>query len=213
VPIKLMIADMDSTIIENECIDELADSIGAGDVVSEITERAMRGELEFDSALRERVGLLAGMSEGDLQKVYDDRIKLTTGAVDMVQTLTANGVLCVLVSGGFTFFTSRVAEAVGFAANHANQLEIEDGRLTGRVIEPILGADAKLQAMRSYMTELGITADDVVAIGDGANDIPMIEAAGCGIAFCPKPITAAAADHVIETRDLREVLTILGYRA
>jgi phosphoserine phosphatase len=206
-----MIADMDSTIIENECIDELADAIGVGDVVSDITERAMRGELEFDSALKERVGLLAGMSDADLQQVYDDRIRLTPGARDLVQTLSANGVTCVLVSGGFTYFTSRVADEVGFAANHANQLDIADGKLTGRVVEPILGAEAKLHTMRRYMAEMGIGADQVMAIGDGANDIPMIEAAGCGVAFCPKPVTARAADHVIEKRDLREVLYLLGY--
>ncbi len=202
---------MDSTIIENECIDELADAIGVGDVVADITERAMRGELEFDAALRERVDLLAGMSEDDLQQVFDDRIRLTNGAREFVQTLSANGVTCVLLSGGFTFFTSRVAKAVGFKANHANILEIVDGTLTGKVVEPILGADAKVQTMRKYMADLGIEADEVVAIGDGANDIPMLKAAGTGIAFCPKPIAAAAADHVIEKRDLREALYILGY--
>ena len=205
-----MIADMDSTIIENECIDELADAIGAGDVVSDITERAMRGELEFDSALRERVALLAGLSTDDLQRVYDDRIRLTPGATDMVSALTDAGVTCVLVSGGFTFFTSRVAHEAGFVANHANELEMADGKLTGKVVEPILGADAKLQTMHRYVADMGISIDDVLAIGDGANDIPMIKAAGIGVAFCPKPVTAAAADHVIEKRDLREVLPLAG---
>ena len=206
-----MVADMDSTIIENECIDELADAIGVGKVVAEITERAMRGELEFDAALVERVKLLAGISQGDLQQVYDDRIRLTKGAREFVQTLKASGVTCVLVSGGFTFFTSRVATAVGFDASHANTLEIEDGLLTGKVVLPILGPKAKVQTMHRYMAELGIGADSVVAIGDGANDIPMLKGAGTGIAFCPKPITAAAADHLIEKRDLREALYVLGY--
>jgi phosphoserine phosphatase len=206
-----MVADMDSTIIENECIDELADAAGVGDVVSGITERAMRGELEFDSALRERVKLLAGMSRDDLQRVYDDRIRLTRGAREFVQTLNGDGITCVLVSGGFTFFTTRVAKAVGFQANHANTLEITDGALTGKVVEPILGADAKVLTMRRYMADLGIGADQVVAIGDGANDIPMLKAAGTGIAFCPKPVTVEAADHVIKKRDLREALYILGY--
>ena len=205
-----MIADMDSTIIENECIDELADAIGVGDVVSDITERAMRGELEFESALIERVALLEGLSEADLQKVYDDRIRLTPGAAEMVSALTDQGVTCVLVSGGFTFFTSRVAEAAGFVANHANELEVKDGRLTGRVVMPILGADAKLATMHDYVSKLGIGMDEVMAIGDGANDIPMISAAGMGVAFCPKPVTAEAADHVINTRDLREVLKLFA---
>ena len=129
----------------------------------------------------------------------------------MVQTLAANNVTCILVSGGFTFFTSRIAEQAGFVANHANELHFENGCLTGQVVEPILGAQAKLDTMHDYMKALGITADEVLAIGDGANDIPMIQAAGCGIAFCPKPITAAAADHVIEKRDLREVLYLLGF--
>lgn len=204
-----MIADMDSTIIENECIDELADAIGVGDVVSDITERAMRGELEFESALRERVGLLKGLSESDLQQIFDDRIRLTPGAKELVAGLQERGITCILVSGGFTFFTGRVADMAGFSAHHANELDFRDGALTGNVVEPILGAQAKLDTLNDYVAQMLITTEQVIAIGDGANDIPMIKAAGLGVAFCPKPVTAEAADAVVNKRDLREVLNLL----
>lgn len=205
-----MIADMDSTIIENECIDEIADVVGAGPAVAAITERAMRGELDFEDALRERVAMLKGLSEGRLQGVYDSRIRLTKGARTLTGGLHAQGARCVLVSGGFTFFTSRVADAAGFDSHHANTLEIADGMLTGRVVEPILGADAKVKAMRHHMNDLEIGPESVLAIGDGANDVPMLKAAGLGVAFCPKPVAAAAADAVVETRDLAEVLDAAG---
>ena len=208
--IRLLIADMDSTIIENECIDEIADVVGVGDKVASITERAMRGELDFEEALRERVAMLAGLPEARLQEIYDERIRLTKGARAMTDALHAAGATCVLVSGGFTFFTSRVAEAAGFDAQHANELDIEDGRLTGRVIEPILGADAKVEALQRYARELGVERSQIAAIGDGANDIPMIREAGIGIAFCPKPATAEAADIVISERDLTKVLDAIG---
>jgi phosphoserine phosphatase len=201
-----MIADMDSTIIENECIDEIADFVGVYDQVASITERAMRGELDFESALRERVAMLAGLPEAKLQQVFDERIRLTKGARELIDALHQMGIKCVLVSGGFTFFTSRVADAAGFDAQHANELEIVDGQLSGRVVEPILGADAKVQTLRRYANDLGIGMDEVMAIGDGANDIPMIKEAGIGIAFCPKPATAEAADIVINERDLTKVL-------
>ncbi len=205
-----MIADMDSTIIENECIDELADAVGVGAQVAEITERAMRGELDFDDALRERVAMLKGLPQAALQEVYDIRIKLTAGARELTAGLHAAGAKCVLVSGGFTFFTSRVAEAAGFDGHHANTLEIDDGILTGRVVEPILGADAKVEAMKAHMADLGINAASVLAVGDGANDAPMLRAAGLGVAFCPKPIAAEAADVVVSDRDLRLVLDAAG---
>ncbi|MFN3232884.1 MAG: phosphoserine phosphatase SerB [Alphaproteobacteria bacterium] len=203
---RLLIADMDSTIIENECIDELADAVGVGETVAGITERAMRGELDFEDALRERVAMLAGLQESQLQDVFDKRIRLTPGARDLTEGLHAIGARCILVSGGFTFFTGRVAEAAGFDGNHANQLEFENGVLTGRVVEPILGADAKVETMQRYMSDMGLTAAEVLAVGDGANDIPMLKAAGLGVAFCPKPVAADAADAVVSERDLRLVL-------
>ncbi|MBI1181547.1 MAG: phosphoserine phosphatase SerB [Alphaproteobacteria bacterium] len=201
---------MDSTIIENECIDELADAIGIKDKVAAITERAMRGDLDFEAALRERVAMLRGLSEDALQQVYDGRIRLTRGAREMTDALHRHGVKCVLVSGGFTFFTSRIAEAAGFDAHHANTLEIEDGKLTGRVAEPILGADAKLATLRRYARELGIGTDQIAAVGDGANDLPMIREAGFGIGFCAKPRVAEAAGYRIDERDLTKVLDIVG---
>lgn len=210
--VRLLIADMDSTIIENECIDELADAVGLKDQVSAITERAMRGELDFEAALRERVGMLKGLPETALQDVYDSRIRLTPGAREMTDALHARGIKCVLVSGGFTFFTGRIAEAAGFDAHHANTLDVADGRLTGTVGEPILGADAKLATMRRYADEMGIGLDQVIAVGDGANDLPMIQAAGYGIGFCAKPKVAEAARYRIDERDLTRVLDIAGLR-
>ncbi len=210
--IRLLIADMDSTIIENECIDELADAIGIKDQVAAITERAMRGELDFEAALRERVGMLKGLPEAAMQEVYDSRIRLTKGAREMTDALHAKGVKCILVSGGFTFFTSRIARAAGFDADHANTLNVEHGALNGTVAEPILGADAKLATMKRYCADMGIGLDQVIAIGDGANDLPMIQAAGYGIGFCAKPKVAEAAKYRIDERDLTKVLDIAGLR-
>ncbi len=210
--VRLLIADMDSTIIENECIDELADAIGIKDKVAAITERAMRGELDFEAALRERVGMLKGLPEAAMQEVYDSRIRLTKGAREMTDALHAQGIRCILVSGGFTFFTSRIAKAAGFDADHANTLGVADGMLTGTVGEPILGADAKLTTMKRYASEMGIGLDQVIAIGDGANDLPMIQAAGYGIGFCAKPKVAEAAKYRIDERDLTKVLDIAGLR-
>jgi phosphoserine phosphatase len=212
VSIRLLIADMDSTIIENECIDELADAVGIKDQVAAITERAMRGELDFEAALRERVGMLKGLPETALQEVYDSRIRLTKGAREMTDALHARGIKCILVSGGFTFFTSRVAKAAGFDADHANTLNVEHGALLGTVGEPILGADAKLATMKRYAADMGIGLGQVIAIGDGANDLPMIQAAGYGIGFCAKPKVAEAAKYRIDERDLTKVLDIAGLR-
>jgi phosphoserine phosphatase len=172
----------------------------------------MRGELDFEAALRERVAMLEGLPETALQQVYDNRIRLTKGAREMTDALHAAGVKCVLVSGGFTFFTSRVAKAAGFDADHANTLVIEHGALAGAVAEPILGADAKLATMKRYAADMGIGLDQVAAIGDGANDLPMIEAAGYGIGFCAKPKVAEAAKYRIDERDLTLVLDIVGLR-
>lgn len=209
---RLLLCDMDSTMIEQECIDELAAQMDIKDQVAEITEKAMRGEIAFDGALRERVGLLKGLSQHALQDVYDRRITYTTGGRELVQTLRQDGVQCVLVSGGFTFFTSHVAQTLGFHANFANTLEIVDEALTGKVHEPILGADAKLQTLHAECRALGCSAEAVVAVGDGANDLPMLQAAGLGVAFRAKPKVQEAAGARLNHSDLGGVLYALGYK-
>lgn len=209
---KLLIADMDSTIINVECLDELADFAGIKAEIAAITERAMRGELEFEPALRERVGKLKGLALDALKKTYDERVRLNPGAATFVKTMAAHGARCVLVSGGFAFFTSRVADAAGFHANRANVL-IDDGAvLTGEVQEPILGCKAKLEAMRAEAAGLKINDKDVLAIGDGANDLDMIKAAGLGIAYRAKPLVAAEASAKIDYMSLEAALFFQGYR-
>jgi phosphoserine phosphatase len=210
---RLLIADMDSTIINVECIDELADFAGVKAQVSEITERAMRGELDFEAALRERVAMLKGLGLDALQRAYDERVRLNPGARTLVRTMTANGARCVLVSGGFTFFTGRVAEAAGFADNRANTLIEVDGVLTGQVGEPILGRAAKLAALQDETSALGVTPAEALAVGDGANDLAMIEAAGLGVAYRAKPIVAAQADAKVDHADLTALLYFQGYTA
>ncbi|MBC7667024.1 MAG: phosphoserine phosphatase SerB [Gemmatimonadaceae bacterium] len=210
---RLLIADMDSTIIGCECLDELADFAGLKAQVSEITERAMRGELLFEGALRERVGMLKGLSVDALQSCYDGRVRLNAGARTLVATMAANGARCALVSGGFTFFTSRVAQAAGFHLNRANTLIQAGGLLTGAVGEPILGKEAKLAALREETAALGLTLADALAVGDGANDLAMIEAAGLGVAYRAKPIVAAQAHAKIDHADLTALLYFQGYRA
>jgi phosphoserine phosphatase len=207
----LFLADMDSTIIGCECLDELADFAGVKDKVAAITERAMRGELDFAAALRERVAMLDGLSDDALQRCYDERVRLNPGARTLVQTLRANGTRCVLVSGGFTFFTERVAEAAGFHAQRANRFEIKDGRLAGRVVGHILGREAKLAALREESEALGLGLDAATAIGDGANDLAMIEAAGLGVAYRAKPVVAARADARLDHADLTALLHFQGY--
>jgi len=209
---KLLVADMDSTIIRQECIDEIADFAGVKDVVSAITERAMRGELDFAGALRERVSLLRGLPVGDLQRVVDERLQLMPGARTLVATMKTHGAYCALVSGGFTFFTSRIAEAVGFNNHFANTLETADGRLTGRVVEPILGREAKLAALQALATERGLQGPETLAVGDGANDLAMVKAAGLGVAYRAKPLVAAEADAAIIHGDLTALLYLQGYR-
>ncbi len=208
----MLIADMDSTMITVECIDELADFVGAKDKVSEITEAAMRGDLNFDSALRERVALLKGLPVEQLDACYHDRIEIMPGARTLVQTMVGNGKFAALVSGGFTFFTEKVSKQIGFQSNRANILEIEVGKLTGNVIEPICGAEAKLEALNDYCGQLSIDPNAVIAVGDGANDIPMIQAAGLGVAFHAKPKTAAAAHAAVGNGDLTTLLFYQGYR-
>ncbi len=208
----LLIADMDSTIIQQECIDEMADMLGLKARIAAITERAMRGELPFEAALRERLGLLAGLEVGALQRVFDERITLMPGARTLVATMRANGALTALVSGGFSFFTSRVAAAVGFDVNRANELEIADGKLTGGVVGPILGREAKLEALIHYRGMRGLASDATLAVGDGANDLAMICEAGLGVAYRAKPVVAAEADAGITYGDLTALLFLQGYR-
>ena len=210
---RLLVADMDSTIIGCECLDELADFAGLKPQIAAITERAMRGELEFEAALRERVGMLKGLGLDALRRTYDERVRLNPGAQIMVRTMAAHGARCVLVSGGFSYFTSRVADACGFHDNRANTL-IDDGRaLTGRVGEPILGREAKLAALRSEAASVGAEMSLTLALGDGANDLAMIEAAGLGVAYRAKPVVAAQADAKLDHCDLTALLYFQGYRA
>ncbi|MEO1015505.1 MAG: phosphoserine phosphatase SerB [Pseudomonadota bacterium] len=210
---RLLVCDMDSTIIGQECLDELADFAGLKAEVSAITERAMRGELDFEGALTTRVAMLKGLDLKALEACYRERIRLNPGARALVETMKADGARCVLVSGGFTAFTARVCSAAGFHAHHANQL-IDDGRaLSGEVAQPILGRDAKLQRLESDAAALSLSAADALAIGDGANDLAMIEAAGLGLAYKAKPIVVDAADAAIQHTDLRAALFFQGYNA
>ena len=210
---RLLIADMDSTIINVECLDELADFAGLKAEISAITERAMRGELAFEGALRERVGMLRGLATTALQQAYDERVRLNPGARTLVRTMAANGARCALVSGGFTFFTARVAEAAGFHLNRANTLIAADGKLTGQVGDPILGKEAKLAALQDEAAALGIPLSATLAVGDGANDLAMIEAAGLGVAYRAKPIVAAQAHAKVDHTDLTALLYFQGYAA
>lgn len=207
----MLIADMDSTIIEIECIDELAALVGLKDKVAAITEAAMRGEIDFEVALKERVALLAGLEEAQLEGLYAARVTLTPGAAELVATMNAAGALTCLVSGGFTWFTDRVAAELGFAETRANQLLIDNGLLTGAVAEPVLGANAKLASLIELRQQCGATPVGVLAVGDGANDIPMLQAAGLGIAFHAKPKTRAAAGAAIDHADLSALLYMQGY--
>ena len=208
---RLFLADMDSTMIGQECIDELADVVGIKAHIAAITERAMRGEIAFEPALRERVALLAGLPESAIAQVLADRIRHTPGGRRLIATMAAAGTTCVLVSGGFTHFTGPVAAALGFHAHHSNVLLVEDGRLTGTVAEPIQGREAKRAHLEAYAARLGIGLADTLAVGDGANDLAMIEAAGLGVAFRAKPAVRARADAAIDHADLTAILYLQGY--
>jgi len=209
---QLLVADMDSTMITVECIDELADMAGVKHLVAPITERAMRGELDFEGALIERVALLKGLPESVLAETYEKRVRLMPGARALIQTMKANGAVTALVSGGFTFFTQRVAEAAGFSSHRANRLELADGQLTGKVIMPILGREAKLARLNELMAQHGIAAPATMAVGDGANDLAMVKASGLGVAYHAKPVVAAEAHVSISHGDLTALLYLQGYK-
>ena len=207
---KLLIADMDSTLIGQECIDELAAEVGVGARVAAITERAMRGEIAFEPALRERVALLAGLPEGIIARVLETRITLTPGARTLVQTMRARGAYAAIVSGGFTQFTGAIAGWLGAHEHRANELIVENGNLAGRVGEPILGREAKLKALRDVSARLSLAPHESLAVGDGANDLAMLEAAGLGVAYRAKPAVAAAAHARIDHGDLTALLYAQG---
>lgn len=208
---QLLIADMDSTMIQQECIDELADEAGVGAYVADITRRAMNGELDFESALRERVGLLKGLPATTIAEVIRDRITLMPGGAELVATMKANGAHTVLVSGGFTAFAAEIAARLGFHENRANTLLISDGKLTGEVAQPILGKAAKVEALQQISAHLGLSPADAMAVGDGANDLGMLGLAGAGVALHAKAVVAAQCDIRINHGDLTALLFIQGY--
>ena len=207
---KLLIADMDSTFIHQECIDELGKLAGAGDQIAAITERAMRGEFNFEQALRERVSFMKGLDTGAIERVKEDHITFTDGGRDLVQGMRAAGAHTALVSGGFTQFTAFVAERCGFHEHRANRLIIEEGVLTGKVAEPALGQDAKVSAVHEFCGRLGLTPDEVLAVGDGANDIGMLALAGMGVAFHGKPAVREAASVRLDHSGLDGLLWLQG---
>ncbi len=209
---KLLVADMDSTIIAQECIVEIAEFAGKRAEVARITDLAMRGELDFEAALRERAKMLAGLGFELLHEAWEQRISLTPGAQILVQVMRASGAYTALVSGGFNYFTRAVARRVGFDVHQANELEIKDGQITGRVLDPVAGAVAKRLTLERLCRELGIESSDCLALGDGANDIPMIQAAGQGVAYHAQPLVAAAAHTRIDNGDLTAALYLQGYR-
>ncbi|MCR6499864.1 phosphoserine phosphatase SerB [Shinella sp. CPCC 101442] len=209
---KLLIADMDSTMIGQECIDELAAEVGLKDKVATITARAMNGEIAFEPALRERVALLKGLPVSVIDEVIEKRITLTPGGRELIATMKAKGYYTALVSGGFTVFTSRIAATLGFDENRANLLLDADGKLTGEVAEPILGKQAKVDALNEIAARLGISPDDAMAVGDGANDLGMLHRSGAGVALHAKPAVAAEAKIRIDHGDLTALLYLQGYR-
>lgn len=208
---KVLLADMDSTMIQQECIDELGAQAGVGEGVVEITARAMNGELDFDDALNERVGLLTGLDVNVIQQVLDTRITLMPGGVELLAAMRANGAYTALVSGGFTDFTSAIAAKLGFNESRANTLLQKDGKLTGRVRLPILGRQAKVDALMDIITRKNLTPADVIAVGDGANDLGMLHLAGSGVALHAKPAVQAQAAIKLNFADLTGLLYIQGY--
>ncbi|MFL5260391.1 MAG: phosphoserine phosphatase SerB [Hyphomicrobiales bacterium] len=209
---KLLIADMDSTMIGEECIDELGLLAGVGPKIMAITARAMAGELDFEGALRERLALMAGLESARISEIIEGRLTFTPGGSELIATMKAHGARTALVSGGFIQFTSHVAERLGFDEHRANELLLESGKLTGKAREPILGQAAKLNALRQITAEMAISPEDAIAVGDGANDIPMLAAAGLGVAFRAKPKVKASAPVIIDHGDLTALLYLQGYR-
>jgi len=209
---RLLVADMDSTVIGQECIDELADYVGLKDKVARITERAMQGELDFPGALRERVRLLAGLDERALSRCLDERVEVTAGAETLVQTMRAGGASCLLVSGGFLSFAEPIAKTVGFDRVKANRLVFAGGKLSGEVGDPIVDAMAKRDALIEARAQLGLNPADVLSIGDGANDMLMIEEAGLGVAFRAKPALVEVADAELKHHGLDALLWVQGVR-
>ena len=208
---RLLVADMDSTMITVECLDELADYAGLKAEVAAVTEQAMRGELDFETALDARVSLLKGLDAGAIGRCHDERVRATPGASALVRTMRANGAYCLLVSGGFSLFADRVAEDLCFDAAISNELVIEGGKLAGTVGRPVVGAEGKREALVEAAAAHGIPLADTLAVGDGANDVPMLKAAGLGVAYHAKPAAIAAADARIEANDLGALLFAQGY--
>jgi phosphoserine phosphatase len=208
---RLLLADMDSTMIQQECVDELAAAAGIGEQVAAITARAMNGELDFEAALTERVALLQGLPEATIAEVLARRITMMPGGATLVATMRAHGAHAALVSGGFTAFTEAVAATLGFHEHRANTLLVENGALTGAVAQPILGREAKVAALEDLTAKLGLTDADVLAIGDGANDLGMLQRAGLGVAVHAKPVVQAQAAHAVNHGDLTALLFAQGY--
>lgn len=209
---RMLIADMDSTMIDQECIDELADEVGVKARVAEITRRSMNGEIPFEAALRERVALLEGLETEVVDRIVENRLTLAAGGATLVATMRANGAWTALVSGGFDLFTARIGRKLGFDEHRANVLVEGEGRLVGLVVEPILGREAKADALRQIAARLGLTPQDAIAVGDGANDLDMIRLAGTGVALHAKPVVAEQAGIRIDHGDLTALLYLQGYR-
>ena len=209
---KMLIADLESTIIEQECLDELAKTIGKEDVIADITARAMRGELDFEPALKERVAMLQDLPESALKELYDTGISLMPGAATLLATLRKHDVFCGLVSGGFAFFASRIADKLNFNRFQCNDLNVSNGVLDGTVVEPILGREAKAEILTAWAAELGFGQKDVLAVGDGSNDLAMLGIAGMGVAFRAKPPVAETARYRVTHGDLTALLYLQGYR-
>ena len=207
-PFKLLVCDMESTIVDNEFLDEIADYLGIGEKVAGITARAMNGELNFEAALKERINLIAGLSLDEAKNILKTRLKYNPGAKEMVATCKAAGIYCALVSGGFTLFTQAVKEELGFDEHRANTLIFEQNKLIG-VTEPILGKEAKLEYLEAQCQKLGISTSQAITMGDGANDLPMLHAAGLGIAYVAKPKVKAEIANRIDSGNLASLLATL----